>query len=74
MFTKDHGNKKAYYVWRNPSVIAKKDETKCVQCAAYVARKLLATYHTREMRRNFKKMNPAEKKSERGIFKLYVMN
>jgi hypothetical protein len=31
------------------------DEAKCVQCAAYVARKLLATYHTREIRRHFKK-------------------
>jgi hypothetical protein len=36
---------------RIPAVIAEQDEATCVQCAAYVVRKLfLATYHTREMR------------------------
>jgi hypothetical protein len=32
------------------AVIAEQDEAKCVQCAAYVVRNLLATCHTREMR------------------------
>jgi hypothetical protein len=47
MFIKDHGNKKSYFVWRILYVIAEQDEAKCVQCAAYVARKCLATYDTR---------------------------
>jgi hypothetical protein len=72
MFIKDHGNKKAYYVCRVPSVIAKQDEAKCVQCTAYVARKLLAAYHTREMRRHFKKViSSGEKIREGHIQALY---
>jgi hypothetical protein len=72
MFIKYHGNKGAYYVWRIPSVIATQDEAKCVQCAACVARKLLATYHTREMRRHFKKViSSGEKIREGHIQALY---
>jgi hypothetical protein len=74
MFIKDHGNKKAYYVWRIPSGFAEQDEATCVQCAASVARKLIATYHTREMHHHFKKLISSGEKIREGISKLYIVN
>jgi hypothetical protein len=71
IFVKDHVNKKGFFAWRISKNPSEQEEVKCVQVAAYFGKEKLGSYHTRSMRRWYKKVLSSGDRISEGHMKAF---